>query len=124
MLHACIKMNYFCPRTCCAVKKSHSNISYVFIAVIKCTEINCDSFLPRCAVITEFARDLLAQRGVKLVVPGEQDRVVVSLEEGEEEKKEEEEEKNGAEEPVVTANVGEKCEVCWSVRAHISVSEE
>lgn len=53
---------------------------------------------------------------MKLLVPGEQERVVVSLEE---EKKEEEgvekteveEEKNGAEEPVVTANVGEKCEV-------------
>lgn len=66
-------------------------------------------------MITEFARDFLAQRGVKLVVPGEQDRVVVSLEE---EKKEEEaeEEKNGAEEPDVTATVGEKCEVCWRIR--------
>lgn len=71
--------------------------------------------LPRCAVITEFARDFLAHRGVKLVVPGEQDRVVVSLEE---EKKEEveEEEKNGAEEPDVTATVGEKCEVCRQIR--------
>lgn len=67
-------------------------------------------FLPRCAVITEFARELLVQRGVKLVVPGEQDRVVVSLgeEEVEEEKKEE---KNGADEPAVTAMVGEECEV-------------
>lgn len=65
-------------------------------------------FLPRCAVITEFARELLVQRGVKLVVPGEQDRVVVSL--GEEEGKKEEE-KNGADEPAVTATVGEKCEV-------------
>lgn len=65
-------------------------------------------FLPRCAVITEFARELLVQRGVKLVVPGEQDRVVVSL--GEEEEKKEEE-KNGADEPAVTASVGEKCEV-------------
>lgn len=70
--------------------------------------------LPRCAVITEFARDFLAHRGVKLVVPGEQDRVVVSLEE--EEKKEEVEEKNGAEEPDVTATVGEKCEVCRQSR--------
>lgn len=71
---------------------------------------------------TEFARDFLAQRGVKLVVPGEQDRVVVSLEEEKkevEEKVEEEEEeveKNGAEEPDVTAAVGEKCEVCWRIR--------
>uniref|UniRef100_A0A674MT79 tRNA (guanine(26)-N(2))-dimethyltransferase n=1 Tax=Takifugu rubripes TaxID=31033 RepID=A0A674MT79_TAKRU len=69
-----------------------------------------------CAVITEFARELLVQRGVKLVVPGEEDRVVVSLgeEEVEEEKKEEEEEeeeeKNGADEPALTATVGEKCE--------------
>ncbi|TNM85373.1 hypothetical protein fugu_007644 [Takifugu bimaculatus] len=65
------------------------------------------------AVITEFARELLVQRGVKLVVPGEEDRVVVSLgeEEVEEEKKEEEEEeKNGADEPALTATVGEKCE--------------
>lgn len=64
-------------------------------------------------MITEFARELLVQRGVKLVVPGEQDRVVVSLgeEEVEEEKKEEVEEKNGADEPAVTATVGEKCEV-------------
>lgn len=66
-------------------------------------------------MITEFARDFLAQRGVKLVVPGEQDRVVVSLEE---EKKEVE--KNGAEEPDVTAAVGEKCEVCWRIRFRFS----
>ncbi|CAG12504.1 unnamed protein product [Tetraodon nigroviridis] len=75
-----------------------------------------------CAVITEFARDFLSQRGVKLVVPGEQERVVVSLEEEkkeldeeekkeleEEEKKELGEEKNGVEEPAI-ATVGEKCE--------------
>ncbi|XP_070683680.1 tRNA (guanine(26)-N(2))-dimethyltransferase [Pempheris klunzingeri] len=59
-----------------------------------------------CAVITEFARDVLAQRGVKVVVPGEKERVVVSLSE----EANEEEEKNGAEEPTVTATVGEKCE--------------
>lgn len=64
-------------------------------------------------MITEFARELLLQRGVKLEVPGEQDRVVVSLEE----EKEEEEEKNGAKEPDVTATVGEKCEVCWTIGA-------
>ncbi|XP_075996153.1 tRNA (guanine(26)-N(2))-dimethyltransferase [Genypterus blacodes] len=66
-----------------------------------------------CAVITEFARDVLAERGVKVVVPGEKERVVVSL--SSEEKKEEEAEeqagqRNGGEEPTVIATVGEKCE--------------
>ncbi|KAM6972546.1 tRNA (guanine(26)-N(2))-dimethyltransferase [Aplochiton taeniatus] len=68
-----------------------------------------------CAVITEFAREQLAQKGVKVIVPGEKERVVVCL--SEEKKKEEEEEmdqqseeKKGEEEPVVTAVVGEKCE--------------
>ncbi|XP_032418330.1 tRNA (guanine(26)-N(2))-dimethyltransferase isoform X2 [Xiphophorus hellerii] len=61
-----------------------------------------------CAVITEFARDLLAQRGVKVLVPGEKERVVVSL--SEETNEAETAEKNGAEEPKVTARVGEKCE--------------
>lgn len=68
--------------------------------------------LSRCAVITEFARDLLAQRGVKVVVPGEQERVVVSLSEETNDADTQIEEKNGAEEPAVTATVGEKCEVC------------
>ncbi|XP_033478998.2 tRNA (guanine(26)-N(2))-dimethyltransferase [Epinephelus lanceolatus] len=63
-----------------------------------------------CAVITEFARDLLAQRGVKVVVPGEKERVVVSLSEETNEADVQTEEKNGAEEPAVTATVGEKCE--------------
>lgn len=67
--------------------------------------------LPRCAVITEFARDLLAQRGVKVVVPGEKERVVVSLSEETNEADAQTEEKNGAEEPAVTVTVGEKCEV-------------
>uniref|UniRef100_A0A671NKI6 tRNA (guanine(26)-N(2))-dimethyltransferase n=1 Tax=Sinocyclocheilus anshuiensis TaxID=1608454 RepID=A0A671NKI6_9TELE len=40
-----------------------------------------------CAVITEFAREHLAQRGVRILVPGEKDRVVVRLSE----------EKNGTE---------------------------
>lgn len=69
-------------------------------------------------MITEFARDFLAQRGVKLVVPGERERVVVSPEGEKKEEKEEEveeEEKNGAEEPDVTAAVGEKCEVRWRI---------
>nr|XP_020473508.1 tRNA (guanine(26)-N(2))-dimethyltransferase [Monopterus albus] len=73
-----------------------------------------------CAVITEFARDVLAQRGVKVVVPGEKERMVVSLSEEKneadvqtEEKNETDvqtEEKKGSEEPPVTATVGEKCE--------------
>lgn len=63
-----------------------------------------------CAVITEFARDLLAQRGLKVVVPGEKERVVVSLSEETNEADVQTEEKNGAEEPAVTATVGEKCE--------------
>lgn len=67
-------------------------------------------------MITEFARGFLAERGVTLVVPGEQDRAVVSLEEEEEV----EEEKNGAEEADVTATVGEKCEVCWRIGISLS----
>nr|XP_046229745.1 tRNA (guanine(26)-N(2))-dimethyltransferase [Scatophagus argus] len=63
-----------------------------------------------CAVITEFARDVLAQRGVKVVVPGDKDRVVVSLSEEANETDVQTEDKNGAEEPAVTATVGEKCE--------------
>ncbi|XP_051239722.1 tRNA (guanine(26)-N(2))-dimethyltransferase isoform X3 [Dicentrarchus labrax] len=63
-----------------------------------------------CAVITEFARDLLAQRGVKVVVPGEKERVVVSLSEEANEADVQTEEKNGAEEPAVTVTAGEKCE--------------
>ncbi|KAM9792307.1 tRNA (guanine(26)-N(2))-dimethyltransferase [Neosynchiropus ocellatus] len=63
-----------------------------------------------CAVITEFAREVLAQRGVKVVVPGETERVVVSLSEEMNETEAQAEEKSGAEEPPVTASVGEKCE--------------
>ncbi|KAK1885724.1 tRNA (guanine(26)-N(2))-dimethyltransferase, partial [Dissostichus eleginoides] len=50
-----------------------------------------------CAVLTEYAREVLAQRGVKLVLPGETERVVTD-------------EKNGEETPMETATVGEKCE--------------
>ncbi|KAL6462103.1 hypothetical protein MHYP_G00302480 [Metynnis hypsauchen] len=62
-----------------------------------------------CAVVTEFARETLAQRGVRIVVPGEKDRVVVRLadernggegEGGGEEKREE----------FRTTPVGERCE--------------
>ncbi|XP_074544760.1 tRNA (guanine(26)-N(2))-dimethyltransferase [Halichoeres trimaculatus] len=64
-----------------------------------------------CAVITEFSREVLAQRGVKVVVPGEKERVVVSLSEETNEADAQTEQKNGAEkEPTVTATVGEKCE--------------
>ncbi|XP_028998416.1 tRNA (guanine(26)-N(2))-dimethyltransferase isoform X2 [Betta splendens] len=63
-----------------------------------------------CAVITEFARDLLAQRGVKVLVPGETERVVVSLSQETNEADVQMEEKNGTVEPSVTAAVGEKCE--------------
>ncbi|KAI3353482.1 hypothetical protein L3Q82_020007 [Scortum barcoo] len=80
-----------------------------------------------CAVITEFARDLLVQRGVKVVVPGEKERVVVSLSEEANEADTQAEEKNGAEEPAVTVTVGEKCE-CRSCKklnqtAHIVESD-
>uniref|UniRef100_A0AAX7VIN3 tRNA (guanine(26)-N(2))-dimethyltransferase n=1 Tax=Astatotilapia calliptera TaxID=8154 RepID=A0AAX7VIN3_ASTCA len=63
-----------------------------------------------CAVITEFARELLAQRGVKVVLPSEQERVVVSLSEETNEAEAQTEEKNGSEEPAVTAAAGERCE--------------
>ncbi len=62
-------------------------------------------------MITEFARDVLAQRGVKVVVPGEKERVVVSLSEEANEADAPTEEKNGAEEPAAAVTVGEKCEV-------------
>lgn len=63
-----------------------------------------------CAVITEFSREVLAQRGVRLEVPGEKARVVVSLSEETNEADAQTEEKNGAEEPAASATVGEKCE--------------
>ncbi|XP_022620156.1 tRNA (guanine(26)-N(2))-dimethyltransferase isoform X1 [Seriola dumerili] len=75
-----------------------------------------------CAVITEFARDLLAQRGVKVVVPGEKERVVVSLAEETNEADAQMEEKNGAEEPAVTATVGEKCELGLRVLEGLAAS--
>ncbi|KAF7655710.1 hypothetical protein LDENG_00051880 [Lucifuga dentata] len=63
-----------------------------------------------CAVVTEFARDQLARWGVKVEVPGEKARVVVSLSEEKSEADEQAEEKNGGEEPSATAAAGEKCE--------------
>ncbi|XP_053085437.1 tRNA (guanine(26)-N(2))-dimethyltransferase isoform X2 [Pangasianodon hypophthalmus] len=76
-----------------------------------------------CAVMTEFARETLAQRGVRIIVPGEKDRVVVSLTEEEKNGKETEqaEEERGETEggtvqeerkqaEFKTAAVGERCE--------------
>lgn len=84
-----------------------------------------------CAVITEFAREQLAGCGVRIVVPGEKERMVVCLEEdkgpseelqkddlerdedGEREREMEDDggkkEKEG-EESFTTASVGERCE--------------
>lgn len=72
-------------------------------------------------MITEFARELLAQRGVRILVPGEKDRVVVELSEEkngvkdqeatEQPEKEQQEDESGDKE-LITASVGEKCEVC------------
>ncbi|XP_068560471.1 tRNA (guanine(26)-N(2))-dimethyltransferase [Cebidichthys violaceus] len=89
-----------------------------------------------CAVITEFARDLLAQRGVTLVVPGEKERereregetegAAASLSEEEEEEADEAdvqtEEENGAEGPTVDAVVGERCELGLRVLEGLSAS--
>ncbi|XP_068176929.1 tRNA (guanine(26)-N(2))-dimethyltransferase [Antennarius striatus] len=75
-----------------------------------------------CAVITEFARDVLAQRGVKVVVPGERERVVVSLSEESNEACAPMEENNGAEEPNVTVTVGEKCEQGLNVLEGLAAS--
>ncbi|XP_060768058.1 tRNA (guanine(26)-N(2))-dimethyltransferase isoform X2 [Neoarius graeffei] len=72
-----------------------------------------------CAVITEFARETLAQRGVRILVPGEKDGVVVSLMEEEKNGKETEQAEEKEEESVQeerkevefkTAMVGERCE--------------
>ncbi|KAM6941145.1 tRNA (guanine(26)-N(2))-dimethyltransferase [Lycodopsis pacificus] len=77
-----------------------------------------------CAVLTEFAREVLAQRGVKLVVPGEREgeRVVVSLTEEADEADVQTEQKNGAEAPTATALVGERCEHGLRVLEALSAS--
>lgn len=62
-------------------------------------------------MVTEFARDFLKQRGVKVNIPGEKERVVVSLSEETTETDKQTEEKNGTKEPECTATVGETCEV-------------
>ncbi|KAL3066291.1 hypothetical protein OYC64_016278 [Pagothenia borchgrevinki] len=74
-----------------------------------------------CAVLTEYAREVLAQRGVKLVLPGETERVVVSLSE-EEEADAQTDEKNGEETPMETATVGVKCERGLRVLEGLSAS--
>ncbi|KAL1265923.1 hypothetical protein QQF64_003950 [Cirrhinus molitorella] len=73
-----------------------------------------------CAVITEFAREQLAQRGVRILVPGEKDRVVVQLSEekngtvdqeaSEQPENEPQKEEEGDEKDYITASVGERCE--------------
>ncbi|XP_048103772.1 tRNA (guanine(26)-N(2))-dimethyltransferase isoform X1 [Alosa alosa] len=78
-----------------------------------------------CAVITEYAREQLAQKGVRIVVPGEKDRVVVCLSEDqqssenqestEQQQKDDETEKEKCGdktevESVITASVGQRCE--------------
>ncbi|XP_030638692.1 tRNA (guanine(26)-N(2))-dimethyltransferase [Chanos chanos] len=67
-----------------------------------------------CAVITEYAREQLAQKGVRIVVPGEKERVVVCLSEkdngteGQETTEQQESEENVKE--FITCSVGERCE--------------
>uniref|UniRef100_A0A8C2JJJ9 tRNA (guanine(26)-N(2))-dimethyltransferase n=1 Tax=Cyprinus carpio TaxID=7962 RepID=A0A8C2JJJ9_CYPCA len=73
-----------------------------------------------CAVITEFAREQLAQRGVRILVPGERDRVVVRLSEekngtedqeaSEQPEKEQQYEEECGKKEYITASVGERCE--------------
>lgn len=73
-------------------------------------------------MITEFARDQLAQRGVRILVPGEKDRVVVRLSEekngtvdqeaSEQPENEQLKEEEADEKEYITASVGERCEVC------------
>ncbi|XP_033933144.1 tRNA (guanine(26)-N(2))-dimethyltransferase, partial [Pseudochaenichthys georgianus] len=75
-----------------------------------------------CAVLTEYAREVLAQRGVKLVLPGETERVVVSLSEEEEEADAQTEEKHAEGTPMETATVGEKCERGLRVLEGLSAS--
>ncbi|XP_056442114.1 tRNA (guanine(26)-N(2))-dimethyltransferase [Gadus chalcogrammus] len=89
-----------------------------------------------CAVLTEFAREWMAKKGVKLLVPGEKERMVVSLSEEEkesasglaaeeqemEEEEEEKEKKNGEEELTATATAGEICEDGLRVLEGLSAS--
>lgn len=85
----------------------------------------------RCAVITEYAREQLAQKGVRIVVPGEKERVVVCLSDDKQssesqETTEQQQQRDGEnenemekgesgdkteEESLSNASVGERCEV-------------
>lgn len=76
-------------------------------------------------MITEFAREQLAQRGVRILIPDEKDRVVVQLsdekngtvdqETSEQPENEQQMEDEGDEKEFITASVGERCEVCvWA----------
>ncbi len=76
-------------------------------------------------MITEFAREQLAQRGVRILIPGEKDRVVVRLSEekngtvdqetSEQPENEQQMEEEGDKKEFITASVGERCEVCvWA----------
>lgn len=72
-------------------------------------------------MITEFAREQLAQRGVRILVPDEKDRVVVELSEEKNGTKDQEateqpentqqKEEESSDKQFITASVGEKCEV-------------
>uniref|UniRef100_A0A672T934 tRNA (guanine(26)-N(2))-dimethyltransferase n=1 Tax=Sinocyclocheilus grahami TaxID=75366 RepID=A0A672T934_SINGR len=73
-----------------------------------------------CSVITEFAREQLAQRGIRILIPGEKDRVVVQLSEekngkvdqetSEQPENEQQMEEEGDKKEFITASVGERCE--------------
>lgn len=62
-------------------------------------------------MITEFSREVLAQRGVKILVPGEKERVVVSLSDEPSEADAQQGKTNVEGDTVVTATAGQKCEV-------------
>ncbi|XP_051940585.1 tRNA (guanine(26)-N(2))-dimethyltransferase isoform X2 [Hippocampus zosterae] len=63
-----------------------------------------------CAVITEFSREVLAQRGVKILVPGEKERVVASLSDEASEADPQEGKTDVEGDTVVTATAGQKCQ--------------
>ncbi|XP_077460951.1 tRNA (guanine(26)-N(2))-dimethyltransferase [Stigmatopora argus] len=63
-----------------------------------------------CAVITEYSREILAQRGIKVLVPGEKEQVLVTLPDDPSEPDMHDEKTNIEEEAVCTAVAGQKCE--------------
>uniref|UniRef100_A0AAY4F0U7 tRNA (guanine(26)-N(2))-dimethyltransferase n=1 Tax=Denticeps clupeoides TaxID=299321 RepID=A0AAY4F0U7_9TELE len=62
-----------------------------------------------CAVITEFARETLAQKGVRVVVPGERERVVVCVSENKE-STDGQVVKDEEEDGLASISVGEQCQ--------------